>query len=219
MKVFILAAGYGKRLRPLTEKLPKPLIKINNKPLIYWNLKKIKKAGFNDVVINTHYLSNKIIRSIGKGEKYGLKIKYSHEEEIQGTGGALIKAKRHIHREPFLLLSGDLWSDYPLEKFIDFKLRKAAHLIFVEEKKSKDAYLEAGIVKNLKTKNNLTYAGIAVINPKIFKGFKEDYYDLWTDLLQKYVKQNEVTGEIYSGDLVNLNSKKELNLLDGLVVE
>jgi len=219
MKVFILAAGYGKRLRPLTEKLPKPLIKINNKPLIYWNLKKIKKAGFNDVVINTHYLSDKIIRSIGKGEKYGLKIKYSHEEEIQGTGGALIKAKRLIHREPFLLLSGDLWSDYPLEKFIDFKLRKAAHLIFVEEKKSKDAYLETGIVKNLKTKNNLTYAGIAVINPKIFKGFKEDYYDLWTDLLQKYVKQNEVTGEIYSGDLVNLNSKKELNLLDGLVVE
>ena len=219
MKVFILAAGYGKRLRPLTEKLPKPLIKINNKPLIYWNLKKIKKAGFNDVVINTHYLSNKIIRSIGKGEKYGLKIKYSHEEEILGTGGALIKAKRLIHRKPFLLLSGDLWSDYPLEKFIDFKLRKAAHLIFVEEKKSKDAYLEAGIVKNLKTKNNLTYAGIAVINPKIFKGFKEDYYDLWTDLLQKYVKQNEVTGEIYSGDLINLNSKKELNLLDGLVVE
>ena len=219
MKVFILAAGYGKRLRPLTEKLPKPLIKINNKPLIYWNLKKIKKAGFNDVVINTHYLSNKIIRSIGKGEKYGLKIKYSHEEEIQGTGGALIKAKRLIHRKPFLLLSGDLWSDYPLEKFIDFKLKKAAHLIFVEEKKSKDAYLDAGIVKNSKTKNNLTYAGIALINPKIFKDLKEDYYDLWTDLLQKYVKQNEVTGEIYSGDLVNLNSKKELNLLDGLVVE
>ncbi len=219
MKVFILAAGFGKRLRPFTENLPKPLIKINNKPLIYWNLKKIKKAGFNDVVINTHYLSNKIIRLVGKGEKYGLKINYSHEEEIQGTGGALIKAKRLIHRKPFLLLSGDLWTDYPLEKFIDFKLKKAAHLIFVEEKKSKDAYLDAGIVKNSKTKNNLTYAGIALIHPKIFKGLKEGYYDLWTDLLQKYVKQNEVSGEIYSGDLVNLNSKKELNLLDGLVVE
>ncbi len=122
-------------------------------------------------------------------------------------------------KEPFLLISGDLWTDYPFEKFLDFKLTKAAHLIFVREKKSKDAYLEAGIVKNSKTKNNLTYAGIAVINPKIFKGLKEDYYDLWTDLLQKYVKQNEVTGEIYSGDLINLNSKKELNLLDGLVVE
>ena len=219
MKVFILAAGFGKRLRPFTENLPKPLIKIKNKPLIYWNLKKIKKAGFNNVVINTHYLSNKIIRSVGTGEKYGLKINYSHEDEIQGTGGALIKAKRLIQKEPFLLLSGDLWSDYPFEKFLDFKLKKAAHLIFIEEKKSKDAYLEAGIVKNSKTKNNLTYAGIAVINPKIFKGLKEDYYDLWTDLLQKYVKQNEVTGEIYSGDLVNLNSKKELNLLDGLVVE
>ena len=219
MKVFILAAGYGKRLRPFTEKLPKPLINVKNKPLIYWNLKKIKKAGFNNVIINTHYLSNKIIRSIGNGEKYGLKIKYSHEEEIQGTGGALIKAKRLLQKKPFLLLSGDLWSDYPFEKFIDFKLNKAAHLIFVKGKKSKDAYLEAGIVKNSKTKNNLTYAGIAVINPKIFKGFKEDYYDLWTDLLQKNVKQNEVTGEIHSGDLINLNSKKELNLLDGLVVE
>ena len=219
MKIFILAAGFGKRLRPFTEKLPKPLIKIKRKPLIYWNLMKIRKAGFKNIIINTHYLSNKIIRSVGSGKKYGLKITYSHEEEIKGTGGALVTARKIIQKEPFLLISGDLWSDYPFEKFLDFKLKKAAHLIFIREKKSKDAYLEAGIVKNSKTKNNLTYAGIAVINPKIFKGLKEDYYDLWTDLLQKYVKQNEVTGEIYSGDLINLNSKKELNLLDGLVVE
>ena len=219
MKVFILAAGFGKRLRPFTEKLPKPLIKIKKKPLIYWNLKKIKNAGFKNVVINTHYLSNKIVRSVGSGKKYGLKIKYSHEEEIKGTGGALVSARRLIQKEPFLLISGDLWSDYPFEKILDFRLKKAAHLVFIKDKNAKDAYLEAGIVKNSKTKNNLTYAGIAVINPKIFNDLKEDYYDLWTDLLQKYVKQNEVTGEIYSGDLVNLNSKKEMNLLDGLVVE
>ena len=101
MRVFILAAGFGKRLRPFTEKLPKPLIKVKNKPLIYWNLRKIKKAGFNNVVINTHHQSNKIIRSVGKGEKFGLKIDYSYEEEIQGTGGALIKAKRFFQKEPF----------------------------------------------------------------------------------------------------------------------
>ena len=219
MRVFVLAAGFGKRLRPFTEKLPKPLIKVKNKPLIHWNLKKIKKAGFKNVVINTHHLSNKITRSVGKGEKFGLNINFSHEEEIQGTGGALIKAKRLLQEEPFLLLSGDLWSDYPFEKFLDFKLKKAAHLIFFKEKKSKDAYLEDGIVKNFKTKNNLTYSGIAVINPKIFKDLEEDYYDLWTDLLQKYVKRNEVTGEIYSGELINLNSKKEMNLLDALLVE
>ena len=74
MRVFILAAGFGKRLRPFTEKLPKPLIKVKNKPLIHWNLKKIKKAGFKNVVINTHYLSNKLIRSVGRGEKYGLSL-------------------------------------------------------------------------------------------------------------------------------------------------
>ena len=219
MKVFILAAGFGKRLRPFTEKLPKPLIKIKNKPLIYWNLKKIQQAGFKNVIINTHYLANKIIRSVGKGEKYGLKINYSHEEEIKGTGGALIKAKRFIQKDPFLLISGDLWCDYPFEKFLNFKLKKAAHLIFIKDEKAKDAYLEAGIVKNSKTKNNLTYSGIAVINPKILNELKEDYCDLWTDLLQKHVKQKEVTGEIYSGDLVNLNSRKEMNLLDALLVE
>ena len=76
-----------------------------------------------------------------------------------------------------MLISGDLWSDYPIEKFLDFKLKKAAHLIFVREKKSKDAYLEAGIVKNSKTKNNLTYAGIAVINPKIFEGLNPTELD------------------------------------------
>ena len=118
-----------------------------------------------------------------------------------------------------MCIRDSLWSDYPIEKFLDFKLKKAAHLIFVREKKSKDAYLESGIVKNSKTKNNLTYSGIAVIHPKIFKELKEDYYDLWADLLQKHIKHSKVTGEIYSGDLVNLNSKKEMNLLDALVVE
>ena len=105
MRVFILAAGFGKRLRPFTEKLPKPLIKVKNKPLIYWNLKKIKTAGFKNVVINTHHLSNKIISSVGRGEKFGLTINFSHEEEIQGTGGALIKAKKLIKEKPFLLFS------------------------------------------------------------------------------------------------------------------
>ena len=69
MKVFILAAGFGKRLRPFTEKLPKPLIKIKKKPLIYWNLIKIKKAGLKNIVINLHYLSNKFITSLGLATK------------------------------------------------------------------------------------------------------------------------------------------------------
>mgnify|MGYP001292738622 CR=1 FL=1 len=171
------------------------------------------------IVYNKASLSDKIIKFVGNGEKYGLKINFSYEKKIKGTGGALVKARRLIQNEPFLLLSGDLWSDYPFEKFLEFKLKKAAHLIFIKDKNGEDAYLEAGIVKNSKTKNNLTYSGIAVINPKIFNGLREDYYDLWKDLLQKYVKRNEVTGEIYSGNLINFNSKKEMNLLDDLIVE
>ena len=201
------------------------IIGIKNKPSIQSQLKfkAIEEGTFyaRDLVSEPGNIlhPDEYAKRITSLKKYGLKINFSYEKKIKGTGGALVKARRLIHNEPFLLLSGDLWSDYPFEKFLEFKLKKAAHLIFIKDKNGEDAYLESGIVKNSKTKNNLTYSGIAVIHPKIFKELKEDYYDLWADLLQKHIKHSKVTGEIYSGDLVNLNSKKEMNLLDALVVE
>ena len=90
MKAFILAAGLGTRLKDLTKDLPKPLLKVKGKSLIEWNILKLKRAGFEHIIINTHYLGDLIEDHIGNGEKFNLKISYSREEEILGTGGCLL---------------------------------------------------------------------------------------------------------------------------------
>ena len=130
MKAFILAAGLGTRLKDLTKDLPKPLLKVKGKSLIEWNILKLKRAGFEHIIINTHYLGDLIEDHIGNGEKFNLKISYSREEEILGTGGALIKAKDLIGRETFLILSGDLWTDYPFSRLINYDSKKKSSFNF-----------------------------------------------------------------------------------------
>ena len=134
MKAFILAAGKGERLKPLTNDCPKPLILIKGKPLLEWNLIKLRSAGINEVVINLHYLGEEIIKYFGNGKSFDMKIVYSEESELLGTGGALIHAKKYLDNSPFLLMSGDLWTNYPLQRLISYKTKSKAHLISVREK-------------------------------------------------------------------------------------
>ena len=96
MKAFILAAGLGTRLKNLTKDLPKPLIKVKGKSLLEWNILKLKAAGIDHIIINTHYLGSRIEEAIGDGKKFNIKVSYSHEEKILGTGGALILTLIHI---------------------------------------------------------------------------------------------------------------------------
>ena len=125
MKAFILAAGLGTRLKDLTKDLPKPLLKVKGKSLIEWNILKLKSAGFNQIIINTHYLADLIKDHIGDGSKFDLKIEYSFEEKILGTGGALIKAKELIGNDPFLILS-EIMDRLSLFKTTNYELEKGA---------------------------------------------------------------------------------------------
>ena len=121
MKAFILAAGLGTRLKDLTKDLPKPLLKVKGKSLIEWNILKLKSAGFDQIIINTHYLADQIEDHIGDGTKFDLKIKYSREEKILGTGGALIKAKELIVNVSKLIGNWDKetedWYNYSQKNF------------------------------------------------------------------------------------------------------
>ena len=92
----ILAAGLGTRLRPLTNTIPKPLLPIAGTPLIVWNLLLLKRHGIHDVVINLHPLGPMIEQALGNGSRYGLKIYYSHEPVILGTGGGIKQAECHF---------------------------------------------------------------------------------------------------------------------------
>lgn len=110
MKAMVLAAGLGMRLRPLTDKTPKPLLPIAGRPLLVWNLLLLKRHGITDVLINLHHLGNQIVQAIGDGSRFGLRVAYSHEPEIQGTGGGIRQAAPFLADGPFLVLNGDTLS-------------------------------------------------------------------------------------------------------------
>jgi NDP-sugar pyrophosphorylase family protein len=116
----ILAAGLGTRLRPLTNTIPKPLLPVGGTPLIVWNLLLLKRHGFHHVVVNLHYLGPLIEQALGTGSKFGLRIIYSHEPIILGTGGGIKQAEPHFSGEPVLILNGDTLVELDLEALCDF---------------------------------------------------------------------------------------------------
>lgn len=134
MKAMILAAGLGTRLRPLTNTIPKPLLPIAGTPLIVWNLLLLKRHGFHQVVINLHYLGPMIEQALGDGSKFGMRIIYSHEPIILGTGGGIKKAEPYFSGEPVLILNADTLVELDLEALWDFhRSRRAAATLVLRE--------------------------------------------------------------------------------------
>lgn len=114
MKAMILAAGLGTRLRPLTDTLPKPLLPIAGRPLIAWNLLLLRRYGVTEVMINLHHLGHLIEQALGDGSEFGMRISYSKEPVILGTGGGLKQAEPFFGGEPFFVLNGDTLFDMNL---------------------------------------------------------------------------------------------------------
>ncbi|MDG6997473.1 MAG: nucleotidyltransferase family protein [Nitrososphaerota archaeon] len=111
MKAVILAGGFGKRLKPLTNDRPKPMIEISGIPILEWQIDWLHRHGVSEVVICIGYLREMVINHIGSGRKYGVKIGYSVEEEPLGTGGALKNAGSLLHGESFFAMNGDILTD------------------------------------------------------------------------------------------------------------
>ena len=115
MRAMILAAGRGERMRPLTDHTPKPLLEAGGKSLIEHHLAALKRAGFRDIVINLAWLGQRIRDHLGDGKKYGLNIQYSDEGEALETSGGIIHALPLLGKEAFLVVNGDIWTDYPFQ--------------------------------------------------------------------------------------------------------
>src|ERR1051326_4481452 len=111
MRAMILAAGLGTRLRPLTDTIPKPLLPIADRPLIIWNLLLLRQHGIHEILINLHHLGHLIEKELGDGSQFGMKIVYSHEPRILGTGGGLKQAESWLGQDVFLVLNGDTLLD------------------------------------------------------------------------------------------------------------
>ncbi|MFQ5949814.1 MAG: NDP-sugar synthase [Nitrospiria bacterium] len=124
MNGMILAAGFGSRLRPLTNDIPKPLLTVGDHPLIYYNLLLLKKHGVTDVFINVHHQGDKIIREIGDGNRLGMNISYSEEQEILGTGGGIKKIQSALERGTFIVMNGDILINLNLDRVVSFHRKK-----------------------------------------------------------------------------------------------
>ena len=130
----ILAAGLGTRLRPLTNTIPKPLLPVGGTPLIVWNVLLLKRHGFREIVVNLHHLGPMIERVLGDGSKFGVRMIYSHEPVILGTGGGIKQAEPHFSGEPVLILNGDTLVEADLEAVLDFhRTRQAAATLALRE--------------------------------------------------------------------------------------
>jgi len=215
MKAMILAAGYGKRMLPLTNLIPKPLVQFNNKYLIEYSIENLKKAEITQLVINLHHLGDQIKNVLENGSRWGVNISYSEEPELLDTGGGIVQAinKNLLGTEPFIVVSSDVISDFDFSS-LPTKLSKLAHSILVPNPSfnpNGDFSLNNNYLNlpNNDTKLNYNYAGISIFDPKFFLDPPSKIFPLVT-CIKKAIKTHQVTGEIYTGSWKNIGTLEDL---------
>lgn len=219
MKAMILAAGLGKRMRPLTDHCPKPLLPVAGKPLITYHLERLRDAGIHEVVINVSYRAEQIIDALGDGDAYGLRIHWSRESEPLETGGGIQQALPLLGKAPFLLVNGDVWCD-ALPDPQALQGNDLAHLVLVDNPShhaSGDFGLSAGRVNQISTPR-LTYAGIGLIHPALLDGQPQGAFAL-APLLRAAIDNHRVSGERYTGRWVDVGTPERLVELESQLNE
>ncbi|WP_421683514.1 nucleotidyltransferase family protein [Stutzerimonas urumqiensis] len=210
MKAMILAAGKGERMRPLTLHTPKPLIPVAGMPLIEHHLRSLGRAGFTEVIINHAWLGQQIEDHLGDGARFGLSIRYSAEGEPLETGGGIFKALPLIGEAPFLVINGDIWTDFD-PAALRRPLDGLAHLVLVDNPPHHpqgDFSLNQGQV-SLDGDSALTYSGIAVLHAALFEGCEPGAFKL-APLLRKAIAQGQVRGERHPGAWVDVGTPERL---------
>ena len=220
MKAMILAAGLGNRMRPLTLYTPKPLLEVGGKPLIVWHIEKLKKIGVTEIVINSAWLADKLISSLGDGSQFGVDIRWTREEEGLETAGGIINALPLLGTDPFILVNGDVWTTMGFEVLRDIQLNDdLAHLVLVDNPKQHpegDFTLLDGRAfafdQDVKGEN-LTFSCVSVINPKLFDGLEPGKRPL-APLLKQAMQNQRISAEKLKGAWVDVGTPERLMELD-----
>lgn len=211
----ILAAGRGERMRPLTEKLPKPMLEVGGHRLIEYHLASLARLGVRDVVINLSWQGARIREALGDGAAHGVAIHYSEEgPEPLGTAGGIIAALPLLGAEPFIVLNGDIWTDFEL-RMLRAPAGSLAHLVLVENPEHHpggDYGLEQGGRANIGAER-LTYSGIAMLDPALFNGQGSGFLPL-KPLLDAALAAGRLTGQRHAGAWCDVGTPARLAALD-----
>ena len=210
MTAMILAAGLGTRMRPLTNHRPKPLLDVGGKPLIVWHIERLKASGFTDIIINVAYLGQQIIGYLGDGSKYGVTITFS-DEQSEGaleTAGGIVKALPLLS-DTFLVVNGDVWTDFSYDNEFDLNKNRLAHLILVdnpEHNPTGDFFL-------INSKEKYTFSGIGYYSKKMFNDLEYGKQAL-APLLFKAIEEKRLTTQYYRGAWHDIGTPARLELLE-----
>ena len=212
MKAMILAAGKGERMRPLTLTTPKPLVCAGGVPLIVYHLHALAKAGFREVVINHAWLGKQIEDYLGDGALFGLDITYSPEGEPLETGGGILRALPLLGAEPFLVVNGDIWTDYPFVS-LPRAISGLAHLVLVENPAHNPqgdfALCGRAVEEGAEGSAKLTYSGIAILYPQLFASCRAGAFKL-APLLREAMRAGQVSGECFCGHWIDVGTHERL---------
>ena len=223
MKAMLLAAGAGERMRPLTDHTPKPLLQVDGTPLLEHHIRRLAPAGFTELVINVSHLAQQIVDYCGNGSRWGVSIAYSREEQPLETAGGIFQALPLLGDAPFLVVNGDVWTDYPFELLGGYALGtdESAHLVLVDnplQHPQGDFLLDgAGRVRQRSCgATGLTYAGVGVYSPGFFTGMRPGAMPL-RPLLDDAIGRGLLGGRYYAGRWADVGTPARLAELDAVL--
>ena len=231
----ILAAGEGRRMRPLTEHTPKPLLKVGEFRLIEHHILRLKAAGINQIIINVAYLGQQIIDALGDGKNYGVAIVYSVESEQLETGGALDKALPLLTASndmPFLLVNSDVWTNFDFKTLTDLALdsQQDGCLVFVDNpehnvtgdfllQKNDDDALNPMYVVEAKNPSDMssmsyTFSGISLLHPRLITSYphRREKFPL-KEVFDHAIENRRIIGIPYGGDWVDIGTPERLHAI------
>ncbi len=219
----ILAAGRGERMRPLTDSEPKPLLKVAGCSLIEHHIKALYRAGIRDIVINHAWLGDKIEQQLGDGKQFGVHIAYSAEQTALETAGGICQALPLLGNEPFLVINGDIWTDFPLLQLLTTAKKRLntsiwAHLLFVPNpahhpegdfclREQDPLVYEKGLYPD---SSCYTFSGIGLYHPKIFY-FLDKGRQALAPVLKSLIREQHITAQVYAGDWFDIGTPQRLD--------
>jgi MurNAc alpha-1-phosphate uridylyltransferase len=213
----ILAAGRGERMRPLTDRMPKPLLQVGGKPLIVHHIERLATAGFRHIVINHAHLGDRIEEALGDGSRWETQIRYSPEGKALETGGGIFKALPLLGAGPFLVVNGDIWTDLD---FAHLRLAKGllAHLVLVDNPPHHpqgDFALRDGRVSP-QGSQRCTFSGMGIYHPELFRDCSGGAFAL-APLLRAAMRRGLVSGEQHRGRWLDIGTPERLQALDRML--
>jgi N-acetyl-alpha-D-muramate 1-phosphate uridylyltransferase len=219
MKAMILAAGRGERMRPLTDSVPKPLLKANDTYLILLNILNLHKAGVTDLVVNVAHLAMQIVQALGDGSQHGVRIRYSHEQQALETAGGIAWALPLLDDQPFLVVNSDVYCEYDFAALAAragaLTAARPAHLVLVDNPDHHpqgDFALHDNIVSNDGVK--LTFSGIGAYHPALFANIPRGAKARLAAQLSQPIAEGQVSGEHFRGIWVDVGTPQRLAQLD-----